>query len=284
MSGSLGGVDPALPESPTHLLKATLPESHASTRTGSHAHRRLMDGGTSWFAMQQNSPRPFYNVTLATAADEALDRSARAVVEPSCYCNTLRAQLHVGDAPIGSVTGKLLLGNIAESDGVSIVDLADALSDPLFEFVEATFCRRSNTWNEVYWELLEPNGSDLLYLEQLEIDQQYRGRGLGLLLLQVVLRRCPHSVAIMRPFPLQFPALTASPALGGKPPLPVEARPARSLAVLQKLVRDRMNARRDAYYGRIGFMPVAPAPYLARSTSFANNYLHPEKVFARDTH
>lgn len=227
--------------------------------------------------MAQDHDKAFYYVTVTTTGDEAVAAPACSVHDGCRYFNRPDARLYFGGACVGSLCGKLLLGGIADSDGIRVLDLADAISDPFFEVAEAMFSPSTNDWQDVCWELLEPSGIDLLYLHQLEIAPDYRGRGLGLLLMQAVLRRCPHSVAFLEPFPLRFAEATTTGSALTTVVSRAASKDARSSKV-ERLARARSKATLNAYYGRLGFVPIALAPYLVRSNTVAHRYIQPTQV------
>jgi GNAT superfamily N-acetyltransferase len=147
-----------------------------------------------------------------------------------------------------SVSEKKVVGRSANQ----VINMEAVVSiyhpDDVFAFFDSRDQAKANLYEELTSRrslkfLLEDPGGGLLHLERLTIEEQHRGRDLGLRTLEAVVAYaarvgCAH--AIMKPFPLQFE--------GGEPRDADERR--------EWGRKFREGARKlSLYYRRLGFTP-----------------------------
>jgi GNAT superfamily N-acetyltransferase len=124
---------------------------------------------------------------------------------------------------IGSLCCFLVQPGLAEEKDVSLFDAMDSISDEAAECYESVFDPGSDGWNTDIEDLYSggPIGSDLLFIDRIELDPKYRGKGIG----RVVVREAIETfglqcgLVVCKPFPLEYSGWTEqlSAAEQGKP-------------------------------------------------------------------
>ncbi len=137
----------------------------------------------------------------------------------------------------------------ARAAGWTVFDVLDAENGDTAEFL-ALF--DGGDWTEEVTESFEPFSSDLLIIDRVEVDQAYRGHGVGLLAVRTAIECFGDGCGIIGiyPFPLQF-------TRGREPESPDEEK---SLC--------EARAKVAAYWERLGFQRVGATGVWALSTTF----------------
>jgi len=107
---------------------------------------------------------------------------------------------------VGYVRATLMRIGDALDTGISAIDVLDAISEETAECV-ALFDRRTGHLRESVSNQLDQSfTSDVLLVERLQIAEEHRGYGLGLLAMRAVINAFAHPqcLVVCKPFPLQF--------------------------------------------------------------------------------
>lgn len=185
-----------------------------------------------------------YELKFSKQTYDVCDRDATAHVFH--VHGSVRLMGHEDDDDEGKSVGRFAASIVTQSDDRDPIDLCDELSQELLEMAEAVW-NPADPWSfrENDWEHL---GGNVLYLERLVLDEGHRGKGLGLAVIEALIRRLGSGcvLVVIKPYPLQDE---------DDPPLEAAA-----LGAAQK--------RLSAYYASLGFKALATdSAYMARDTA-----------------
>jgi GNAT superfamily N-acetyltransferase len=158
-------------------------------------------------------------------------------------------QIFEGPQPIGKVS---LYHIKAKEARYSLCSTCDEYGETL-HCGEAVYDFRTDEYSQNVEHLFEPLGSpidlDVLYIDQMEIDPAYRGKGIGLLVLLKVIRRYQDQCGLVaiKPYPLQHAANN----------IPESSK---------EFKRDRKKLVQ--YYARLGFERIPNTDYHALSLEY----------------
>ena len=124
---------------------------------------------------------------------------------------------------IGNLCCFLVQPGLAEEKQVSLFDAMDSISDETAECYESVFDPSTDGWNADIEDLYSggPIGSDLLFIDRVELDGKYRGKGIGRAVVREVIEtfglHC--GLVVCKPYPLEYSGWTEkfSAAEQGKP-------------------------------------------------------------------
>ena len=111
---------------------------------------------------------------------------------------------------IGKVSAWLILRGRAINEGKSLLDAMDAVSQSLLQCWEALFGDADDwDWAPAVGLLYEEEDlieNDLLLIESIELDEAYRGKGIGAKVVRETIATFGSSCALVacKPFPLQY--------------------------------------------------------------------------------
>lgn len=152
----------------------------------------------------------------------------------------------------------------AINEGMPVLDVFDTHFHTV-GYYEALFGEDSPEFSDRVRKLLKDDvfGSNVLILDRLEILPQYRGRALGLRVMQHMMKRFGAGTAVVaiKPFPLQFETETSS----------EDERKWRTKLRLAQLPNNKLVATKKLsdYYGKLGFLRISRTPYMVRATAWA---------------
>lgn len=176
------------------------------------------------------------------------------------YTNEFKACLYFCDVPVGVLSGTLIRGDLVVRDGLVLQEDLDNISEALGELAEAIIDPETNDYNMSFSEKAQTYGRNILFLERLTLRDNFRGRRLGLALMQHVLRYCPHDVAVMKPYPLQHEATRTG-----------EVAPA--FKAFEDVELEPATARLRKYYARLGFQRYNKTEYMVRTAADNHEFI-----------
>jgi len=155
-----------------------------------------------------------YAVKLTMAMEEAFldDPYGEGAVSNSNILHIF-AELHFcpgdDDEPtelnrVGTASGLLLhVGRVIDARKVSVRQTLDQMSSEEFSYYEALFDTRTDYWKESYTDKLPGHPSNLFIVERMNIDNEHRGHGVGLALMNFMLNSAllpNETVVALHPF------------------------------------------------------------------------------------
>jgi hypothetical protein len=109
---------------------------------------------------------------------------------------------------IGDLRCFLVQPGLAEEKQIHLFDPADSISDETAECYEAVFDLATNDWNADIEDLYAggPVGVDLLFIEQIRLDDRHRGKGIGRNAVREIIEtfglQC--GLVVCKPFQLEY--------------------------------------------------------------------------------
>ena len=109
---------------------------------------------------------------------------------------------------IGDLRCFLVQPGLAEEKQIHLFDAMDSISDETAECYEAVFDLATNEWNADIEDLYAggPAGIDLLFIEQIRLDEGHRGKGIGRNVVREIIEtfgfQC--GLVVCKPFPLEY--------------------------------------------------------------------------------
>lgn len=190
--------------------------------------------------------------------------------EPDGYIYETSGDVHVvDDSDESQLAGKFKIYYVdvegAVNHGEPLYDVLDAHSRATAEYFDPLFSPDDGTFNERVLELVDYEivDANLLILDRLELLPQFRGHGLGLTIMQHMIRRFSSGAAIiaLKAFPLQFEASCSVDNEHGW----------RTELGLDRLSKNEKSAtaKLQEHYGRVGFIPVPNSAIMVRATAWA---------------
>jgi hypothetical protein len=128
----------------------------------------------------------------------------------------------------------------------------DAHSQELLEVWEAIYRPGAGAnWKASVERKFEPSNCDLLYLADIRIDKDHQGRGLGLLVIDQIIRLYSPGcgLVVIRPFP-------------------TDAHDDDGNLRYSRAKLSEMCKKLRLYYSKIGFKPIGHGEFMGRSTTF----------------
>lgn len=133
--------------------------------------------------------------------------------EPSRVVPTVRGEIFEFDdvsndeVKVGTIEIFLVMRNRAINEGVSLFEAMDSINDSVHEFYTALFDHETDEWNaniermykDEIWE------SDVLLIDRIQLDSNYRGHGIGAAVVRETIAHFGSSCGLVacKPFPLQ---------------------------------------------------------------------------------
>jgi GNAT superfamily N-acetyltransferase len=112
------------------------------------------------------------------------------------------------EVSVGNIHAYLVLRSRAMNEGVSLFDAMDSISQSVFDCYEALFDVETDEWSlsvEALYsgEIIE---SDVLFIESVELDAPFRGKGIGAQIVRETIATFASSCGLVacKPFPLQY--------------------------------------------------------------------------------
>jgi len=175
--------------------------------------------------------------------------------------------LAVNEADDRSLVGKFRLYYVdierAINNGMPIFDVFDSYAQTV-DYYDALFGANSSEFSDSLMNILKHDvfDSNVLILDRLEILPKYRGRGLGLSVMQHLIERFAGGTAVIatKPFPLQLEPDPSSE--DGK-----KWRADLGLSTLSKNEQKATEKLRD-YYSRLGFVSMRGTPFMVRASAW----------------
>jgi len=150
-------------------------------------------------------------ITLDDVSIEFCTRNYPLEAEPICalwqYDGTIYLQEDDDDDPtrIGTMLIYRLLPAVAHDAGVSLRDALDYISEDTAQYIALLDDEGTEFNEDVRKQYDDCICSSLLILDSVEIDQAYRGHGIGLLAARHAIELAENGALVAcRPFPLQF--------------------------------------------------------------------------------
>jgi hypothetical protein len=146
------------------------------------------------------------------------------------------------EVKLGEVDAFLLLTALAAEKGESIFDAMDSISDATTECYGAVFDPNSDDWNSAVLDLYTggPMSSDLLFIDRISLDEKYRGKGIGALVVRETIDtfglHC--GLVVCKPFPLQYSGWKENVPLGEQAKTDFEAQKTEAFARVAKFWSD----------------------------------------------
>jgi GNAT superfamily N-acetyltransferase len=109
---------------------------------------------------------------------------------------------------IGHIDGYLVMRGRAMDDRVDLFDAMDCISASTTECFEALFEHETGEWNEAVEDLYDHEipGHDVIFIETIEIQPAYRGKGVGAQVVRETIATFGASCGLVacKPFALQY--------------------------------------------------------------------------------
>ena len=109
---------------------------------------------------------------------------------------------------IGRIDGYLVLRGRAMDEGEDLFGAMDSISSSTSECFEALFDLESHEWKESVESLYRHDipGHDVLFIEEVELDPAYRGKGIGAQVVRETIATLGSSCGLVacKPFALQY--------------------------------------------------------------------------------
>jgi GNAT superfamily N-acetyltransferase len=109
---------------------------------------------------------------------------------------------------IGRIDGYLVLRGRAIDEGEDLFDAMDSISSSTSECFEALFDHESGEWKESVESFYKHDipGHDVLFIEEVELDPAYRGKGIGAQVVRETIATFGASCGLVmcKPFALQY--------------------------------------------------------------------------------
>lgn len=112
------------------------------------------------------------------------------------------------DVKVGAIEIFLIMRNRAIDESVSLFEAMDSINDSVHELYTALFDHKTDEWNanieRMYkgeiWE------SDVLLIDRIQLDSNYRGHGIGAAVVRetIALFGSNCGLVVCKPFPLQY--------------------------------------------------------------------------------
>jgi len=109
---------------------------------------------------------------------------------------------------IGDLRCFLVQPGLAEEKQIHLFDAMDSINDETAECYEAVFDPATNDWNADIEDLYAggPVGVDLLFIEQIRLNERHRGKGIGRNVVREIIEtfglQC--GLVVCKPFPLEY--------------------------------------------------------------------------------
>ena len=160
---------------------------------------------------QAREPSIAMEIDLDDVSVEFCTRNYPLEAEPICalwqYDGTIYLQEDDDDDPtrIGTMLVYRLLPSVAHDAGVSLLDALDYISEDTAQYIALLDDEGTEFNEDVRKQYDDCICSSLLILDSVEIDQPYRGHGIGLLAARHAIELAENGALVAcRPFPLQF--------------------------------------------------------------------------------
>jgi GNAT superfamily N-acetyltransferase len=113
------------------------------------------------------------------------------------------------DIKLGEINAFLVPAGRIANDGESLFEAMDAASSTTLECYEAVIDQNTDDWKDEVRTLIGEDRailSDILLIESLKIEEQYRGQGIGRTVAEKVIKVLGDQCAVIacKPFPLQY--------------------------------------------------------------------------------
>lgn len=109
---------------------------------------------------------------------------------------------------VGRISGYLVMRGRAMDEGENLFDAMDSISSSTTECFEALFEQETGEWNESVESLYEHEipGHDVVFIEMIEIEPNYRGKGIGAQVVRETIATFGASCGLVacKPFALQY--------------------------------------------------------------------------------
>jgi GNAT superfamily N-acetyltransferase len=113
-----------------------------------------------------------------------------------------------GEIKIGHIDAFLVLRGRAINEGQSLFEAMDSINDAVLECYEALFDAHTDEWNESVEGIYKGAimGLDVLFIESIELDAAYRGKGIGGQVVRETIASFGSNCGLVacKPFPLQY--------------------------------------------------------------------------------
>jgi GNAT superfamily N-acetyltransferase len=159
----------------------------------------------SWPRLEQDFDMPHIRFTIYADCDS---------LEPSRIVPALQGEIYEfegesdNEVRIGEIDAYLVLRGRALNEQESLFDAMDSIDSSVFECYEALFDPETDDWNQSVQDLYKDQimGLDVLFIESIQIDANYRGKGIGAQVVRETIATFGSHCGLIacKSFPLQY--------------------------------------------------------------------------------